>query len=181
MKTKTSWHFFCLYTFLILCFLAHHQNGIAKPSLDSNYNDSFDSVIEETVLGEAPLTHDVTDMLGEPVQSNNVAFTVPDASNIDVNDYANLLDNKSIQALKKQLQTVNANHGIEMTLITINDLSTFNAGPEIESFAAALFNHWGVGDANKNDGVLLLVARNDQKMRIEVGRSYEPSWGSVMK
>jgi hypothetical protein len=44
----------------------------------------------------------------------------------------------------------------------------------IESFATNLFNAWGIGDAERNDGVLLLVARDDRLVRIELGAGYDP-------
>jgi len=44
-----------------------------------------------------------------------------------------------------------------------------------------LFNEWGIGNASRNDGVLLLVARNDRKLRIELGAGYGRTLDSDMK
>jgi len=68
-----------------------------------------------------------------------------------------------------------------MTVITIPYLSDYNAGPRIEPFATALFNEWGVGNAQRNDGVMILVSRNDREMRIEIGSGYGSEWDSKMK
>lgn len=46
-------------------------------------------------------------------------------------------------------------------------------GDEIEPYANALFRAWGLGEKQKNNGVLLLVAPNEHKMRIEVGYGLE--------
>ncbi len=43
----------------------------------------------------------------------------------------------------------------------------------IESYAANLFSQWGVGQRNKNNGVLFLIARDDKELRIEVGYGLE--------
>ena len=46
-------------------------------------------------------------------------------------------------------------------------------GEEIEPYANRLFRFWKLGQAKENNGVLLLVAPNDRKMRIEVGYGLE--------
>lgn len=46
-------------------------------------------------------------------------------------------------------------------------------GKTIESYAKATFNRWGIGDAQRGDGVLLLVAPTERKVRIEVGLGLE--------
>jgi uncharacterized protein len=42
-------------------------------------------------------------------------------------------------------------------------------GEEIEPYANALFRHWKLGQAQKNNGVLFLIAPKQRRMRIEVG------------
>ncbi|TIM80656.1 TPM domain-containing protein, partial [Mesorhizobium sp.] len=46
-------------------------------------------------------------------------------------------------------------------------------GEEIEPYANRLFRAWKLGQAGEDNGVLLLVANNDRKMRIEVGYGLE--------
>ena len=46
-------------------------------------------------------------------------------------------------------------------------------GMEIEEYANRLFNHWGIGDKDKNDGILILIAPNERQARIEVGYGLE--------
>ena len=47
-------------------------------------------------------------------------------------------------------------------------------GGDIETYANELFRSWKLGQAQKNDGVLLLVAPAEHKVRIEVGYGLEP-------
>jgi uncharacterized protein len=49
----------------------------------------------------------------------------------------------------------------------------------LEAFATALFNHWGVGKAETNDGVMILVFRDDRAMRLELGAAYGRDWDRV--
>lgn len=46
-------------------------------------------------------------------------------------------------------------------------------GMSIEEYGRALGNGWGIGDAKRNDGLLLIVAPNERKVRIEVGTGLE--------
>ena len=46
-------------------------------------------------------------------------------------------------------------------------------GQEIEPYANELYRHWSLGEKTKNNGVLLLVAPNEKKVRIEVGYGLE--------
>lgn len=108
------------------------------------------------------------------------AFTFPNYDNIYVNDYAGLLSGEVERDLTSRLKQAEQ-QGTQITLLTINNLSDYGAGPKIEPFATALFNHWGVGDAKKNNGVMILVARNDRKMRIELGSGYPSSRDRQMK
>jgi uncharacterized protein len=54
-------------------------------------------------------------------------------------------------------------------IVTVPDLK----GMAIEAFGRALGNGWGIGDMTRNDGVLLIVAPNERKTRIEVGTGLE--------
>ena len=56
-----------------------------------------------------------------------------------------------------------------MVIVTVSDLQ----GITIEAFGRALGSGWGIGDKTRNDGVLLIVAPNERKTRIEVGTGLE--------
>lgn len=99
-----------------------------------------------------------------------------------INDYANLLTTADAAAVRALLSDLKSAHGIEAVVVTIdsiNDYQTYNT--TFESFATGLFNAWGLGDATKNDGVLLLVAVNDRKVRVELGAGYGSGPSSEMQ
>ena len=57
----------------------------------------------------------------------------------------------------------------ELVVVTVDSLD----GTDIESYANELFRSWGIGDAKQSNGVLLLIAKDDRKFRIEVGYGLE--------
>lgn len=59
--------------------------------------------------------------------------------------------------------------GAQVVLCMISSLG----GDDIESAALSVFRNWGIGSSSKNNGVLLLVAKEDRKLRIEVGYGLE--------
>ena len=71
--------------------------------------------------------------------------------------------------------------GVEMTVLTIERMMDFGHPGQIEPFATRLFNTWGIGNATRNDGILVLVSRFDRMMRIELGAGYPSSRDGQMK
>ena len=84
-------------------------------------------------------------------------------------DNADIIDAATEAALTQKLADFETKGSDQIVVATINSLG----GEEIEPYANRLFNFWQLGQAGKNNGVLLLVARNDRKMRIEVGYGLE--------
>ncbi|MDF1717537.1 MAG: TPM domain-containing protein [Antarcticimicrobium sp.] len=107
--------------------------------------------------------------------------SLPGYNDVYVNDYAELLDTGAEARIRDNLIELYDHTGIEMTVLTISDLSGYRHDGPIEPFATALFNAWGIGNAARNDGILVLVARNDRRMRIEIGAGYDPSWDARMQ
>ena len=84
-------------------------------------------------------------------------------------DNAGLLSPAAEQRLTAELAGLEAKTGRQMVVATLPDLG----GYEIEDYGYQLGRAWGIGDKTRNDGVLLLVAPNDKKVRIEVGYGLE--------
>ncbi len=71
--------------------------------------------------------------------------------------------------LIQQLQTHENATGNQIVVATVKDLQ----GYPIAQFGYQLGRHWGIGEKGKNNGVILLVARAERKIRIEVGYGLE--------
>lgn len=110
-----------------------------------------------------------------------VGQTYPDYDEIYVNDFADLLPSGDENRIRSKLQALRDDHGIEFTVVTIDLMSDYGYVGAIEPFATGLFNNWGVGNAARNDGVMMLVSRYDRQMRIEVGSGYGTTKNAPMK
>jgi uncharacterized protein len=84
-------------------------------------------------------------------------------------DQAGILSSGAKAALEPKLADLEAKSGIQLVVATVSSLE----GEEIEPYANALFRAWQLGEADKNNGVLLLVAPNEHRVRIEVGYGLE--------
>ena len=67
------------------------------------------------------------------------------------------------------LKNLEDKSGIQLVVATVKSLE----GGDIETYANQLFRTWKLGEAKKNNGVLLLVAPTEHKVRIEVGYGLE--------
>ncbi len=84
-------------------------------------------------------------------------------------DNAGMIDAATKQELIAKLASFETKTSIQIVVATIDSLD----GEAIEPYANRLFRAWGLGQAGDDNGALLLVARNDRKMRIEVGYGLE--------
>ncbi len=84
-------------------------------------------------------------------------------------DQAELLDASSREKLTQTLTAFEAKSTNQLVVVTVTSLQATS----IENFALHLFNYWHLGQKDKNNGVLLLVAPNEHKVRIEVGYGLE--------
>ncbi|WIM12660.1 YgcG family protein [Enhydrobacter sp.] len=84
-------------------------------------------------------------------------------------DQANVIPAETRRALESRLAGLEAKSGIQLVVATVNSLD----GMEIEPYANELFRTWKLGEKTKNNGVLLLVAPKERRVRIEVGYGLE--------
>lgn len=84
-------------------------------------------------------------------------------------DAAHVLDAGTLAALDAKLAAQEARATDQLVVATIPSLQ----GTSIEDYANRLFRTWQIGQAKKNNGVLLLVAPSERKVRIEVGYGLE--------
>lgn len=112
----------------------------------------------------------------------SVSQTYPDYQDLFVNDYAGIISDTDEAQIRNLLRTFKAETGTEVTVLTIDSFRDYGTSDfDIETFATNLFNTWGIGDASKNDGVLILVAYRDREMRIELGRGYSAEYNRDAK
>jgi uncharacterized protein len=84
-------------------------------------------------------------------------------------DNANLLSAAAERQLTQQLQAQESATSNQVVVVTLKSLQ----GYDIADYGYQLGRHWGIGQAEKNNGVLLIVAPNERKVRIEVGYGLE--------
>jgi len=84
-------------------------------------------------------------------------------------DLAHVLDARTVDTLTRQLADHEAATTDQIVVVTLPDLQ----GGTIEQWGYALLNGWGIGQRGKNNGVVLVVAPNDRRLRIEVGYGLE--------
>jgi uncharacterized protein len=88
-----------------------------------------------------------------------------------VNDFAGVLTEDDRSYLEDFLRALERDTSAEVVVVTVTSLD----GSTIEEYAVRLFADWGIGDAAKDNGVLLLVAPAERQVRIEVGYGLEGS------
>ncbi len=84
-------------------------------------------------------------------------------------DGADLLTPQDEQALSAELEALEDKSSDQLVVVTLPSLQ----GYTIEDFGYRLGRHWGIGTAKLSNGVLLIVAPNERKVRIEVGYGLE--------
>jgi uncharacterized protein len=87
-----------------------------------------------------------------------------------VNDFAHVLDPTTIAQLDNICQQLDQKGHAQIAVVTINSLD----GSDIESYAVGLYKQWGIGSKATDHGVLILLATQDHRYRIEVGYGLEP-------
>ena len=91
-----------------------------------------------------------------------------------VTDLADLLSSEQEEQLENWLLQAEYRNGVEIIVVTIESMHDYPGTPNgtVKRFARALFDTYEIGNMPRNDGVLLLVARHDRKVRIELGAGY---------
>ncbi len=100
----------------------------------------------------------------------------PSASALDipklqgyVNDYADMISPETKNSLEAELQKFEVTDSTQIVVLTVPSLE----GEDIEGFSIRVADAWKIGQKLKDNGVVLLVAKEEKKIRIEVGRGLE--------
>jgi uncharacterized protein len=108
-----------------------------------------------------------------------LAQTYPDYTSTTVNDFADLLPAAEERQLSDRLARLERETGVEMTVVTLPTQGDYAPNASLREFATGLFDHWGIGKADTNDGVLVLILPEDRAMRLELGAAYARDWDRV--
>ena len=87
-----------------------------------------------------------------------------------VNDFAGVVDAGAKQKLEGVLSSLKEKTNAEIAVVTVKDMG----GLDVDTYAVELMKAWGIGTKERNEGVLILLAIQERRWRIEVGYGLEP-------
>jgi uncharacterized protein len=86
-----------------------------------------------------------------------------------VNDYASMITPETARGIDEKLSRLEENESTQVVVLTVDSLE----GEPLEDFSIRVVEAWKIGERDYDNGVLLLVAKRDRKVRIEVGYGLE--------
>jgi uncharacterized protein len=86
-----------------------------------------------------------------------------------VNDYGNMISPAVEADLTAKLKSFEASDSTQIVILTVPSLK----GEPIEDYSIKVAEAWKIGQAGKDNGIIVTVSKEDRKMRIEVGRGLE--------
>jgi len=93
-----------------------------------------------------------------------------------VNDLAGTMSADQIAKLEEKLVGYDRTTSTQITVVTIKNLG----GYEVAQYATELANRWGIGQANKDNGVLIFASVEDRKINISTGYGLEGALTDVL-
>jgi uncharacterized protein len=87
-----------------------------------------------------------------------------------VTDLANILSDRTENQLNRMISQLESDNGTEIAVVTVPETSP---SPSPKEFATELFNSWGIGKADRDNGILLLISVGDRRTEIETGYGIE--------
>lgn len=88
-----------------------------------------------------------------------------------VTDFTNTLQNQELEVLENKLLAFNDTSSTQIAIVILSSLE----GYPISDYAIQLAEEWGIGQKEKDNGVLILVAKEDREVFIAVGYGLEGS------
>lgn len=105
-----------------------------------------------------------------------MAQDFPERSNTLVTDYTNTLSPADKQRLETKLVTYNDSTSTQIAVVILKSTGSY----DINDYGVQLLRKWGIGQKDKNNGVLVLVAIGDRKMSIQTGYGAEGSLPDIV-
>ncbi len=100
--------------------------------------------------------------------SSLIAIPVPELKG-RVNDYASMISDPVKADIEAKLQQLEVAESTQIVILTVPSLQ----GDPVEDFSIRVADAWKIGHKGSDNGVLLIVSRDDHKVRIEVGKGLE--------
>jgi uncharacterized protein len=101
-----------------------------------------------------------------------LAQNLPEPLTDTISDFAQIIPSSDETSLAADMKADRDRTGVHVVVVTMNRMMGARAGEEIEDYATRLFNRWGIGDAARNDGILILVVSGERVVRIALGSGY---------
>ena len=112
-------------------------------------------------------------LLPNPVAATEPTFPELTGRVVDEAGILSATEEGKLSRLLEQHERETSNQVVVVTLKSLQGLA-------IEDFGSRLGNHWGIGQEGRNNGVLLIVAHQERKIRIEVGLGLEDALTDVL-
>jgi uncharacterized protein len=93
-----------------------------------------------------------------------------------INDYARMISPSAKARIEKDLRAFEQSDSTQVIILTIPSLE----GETVDGFAIKVAEAWKIGKKNKDNGIILLIAKQERKIRIEVGRGLEGKMTDLM-
>ncbi len=118
----------------------------------------------------APIATYLADSIGLATPSGHAALaqSFPQPRGY-VNDFADVLSQSEEQKLEGMLLEADRRYQVQLAIVTMKDID----GYEPADYATRLFETWGIGNQETDQGLLILDARKERQLRIEVGYGLE--------
>ncbi len=86
-----------------------------------------------------------------------------------INDFANILNQETKDYVFSSSKILDEKTTAQIVVVTVESLE----GQPLDDYAVNLGNQWGIGSKEKNNGLLILLALKERKVKVEIGRGLE--------
>ena len=87
-----------------------------------------------------------------------------------VSDYAGIISKNDSAVITSVSKTIKEKTGAEIAVLTVNSISPYSS---IEEYSVEVASEWGIGEKGSDNGILIVLSKNDRMVRIEVGYGLE--------
>lgn len=105
----------------------------------------------------------------DDVLSNAAKCAVQPTKNFYINDYAGILNQETQDYVLNNSVALCEKTGAQVVVVTVKNLEN----KKLEEYALDLARNWGIGSSEKGNGLLILLALQERKVRVEVGKGLE--------